>query len=76
MACTMPEPFKFPSFGSCQKRFLWTDKDVDLAPHLVVSLVLHVGDMEKLPHAIGFESLSPFFSQQEGSMFHSRRGWR
>ena len=42
---------------SCQKRFLWTHKDVDLALHPVVGLVLQVGDMEKLSHALGFESL-------------------
>ena len=55
MACDMLEPCKFPSLDGGQK------KEFDLAPHLVVSLVLHVGDMEKLPHAIGFESLNPFF---------------
>ena len=30
VACDMPEPYKFPSLASCQKRFLWTHKDVDL----------------------------------------------
>ena len=28
---------------SCQKKFLWTHKGVDLAPHPVVGLVLQVG---------------------------------
>ena len=28
MACDMPEPFKFPSLDSCQKRFLWTHREV------------------------------------------------
>ena len=46
---------------SWQKRFLWIHKEVDLAPHPVVGLVLHVGDTEKFPHALGFESLDPFF---------------
>ena len=32
---------------SCQKRFLWTYKEVDLAQHPVFSLVLQVGDTEK-----------------------------
>ena len=34
----------------------WTHKEVDLVPHLVVSLVLQVGDAEKFPHArnVGF----------------------
>ena len=41
MACKMPEPSKFPLlFASCQKRFLWTHKEVDCAPHPVLGLVL------------------------------------
>ena len=60
MACGMPEPCKFPSLDSCQKRFLWTHKEVDLAPHPVVGLVLQVGDAEKFPQALGFEGLDPF----------------
>ena len=51
----MPEPCKFPSLDSCRKRFLWTDKGVDLAPRPVVGLVLLVGDAEKVPQAPGFE---------------------
>ena len=35
--------------------------EVDLAPHQVVGLVLHVGDVEKFPQALGFESLDLFF---------------
>ena len=52
---------KFPSLDSCQKRFLWTHREVDFAPHPVVSLVLQVGDTEKFPQALGFQSLDPFF---------------
>ena len=54
---------KFRSLDSCQERFLWTHKEVDLAPHPVVGLVLvlQVGDAEKFPHALGFESLNLFF---------------
>ena len=68
----MPEPCTFPTLDSCQKRFLWTHKEVDLAPHPIVGLVLQVGDAEKFPDALGFESLDPFFfeSQPAGSMFH------
>ena len=33
--CDMPEPCEFPSLDSCQKRFLWTHKEVDHAPHPV-----------------------------------------
>ena len=40
MVCDMPKPCKFPSLDSCQKRFLWTHKEVDLALHQVVGLVL------------------------------------
>ena len=63
MACDMPEPCKFQSFDSCQKRFLWTQKEVDLAPHPVVGLVLQGGDAAKFPQALGFESLDPFFPE-------------
>ena len=42
-------------------RFLCTYKEVDFAPHQVIGLVLHVGDVEKFPHALGFQSLDPFF---------------
>ena len=35
---------KLPSIYSCQKRFLWTHKEVDFAQHPVVGLVLQVGD--------------------------------
>ena len=38
VACEMPEPCKFPSLNSCEKRFLWTHKEADLAPHPVVVL--------------------------------------
>ena len=40
MACKMPKPCKFPSIDSCQKQFLWTHKEVDLALHPVIGLVL------------------------------------
>ena len=71
VACNMPEPFQFPSFDSCQKRFLWTNKEVDLAPH-PVGLVLPVGDAEKFPQALGFESLDPFLRvSKQGLCFTS-----
>ena len=57
----MPAPCKFSSPDSCQKRFLWTHKEVDLAPHPVVGHELQVGDAEKFPQAPGLESLDPFF---------------
>ena len=60
MVCDMSEPCKFPSLDSCQKRFLWIHKEVDLAPHPVVGLVLQVGDAEKIPCELDFKSLDPF----------------
>ena len=66
VACDMPDPRKFPSLDSCQKRFLRTQKEVDLAPDLVVGLVLLVGDTEKFPHALVFQSLDDFFLSQHG----------
>ena len=38
--CDMYEPCKFPSLDSRQKRFPWTLKEFDLAPHPVYGLVL------------------------------------
>ena len=61
MACDMPELCKFPSLDSCQRKFGWTKNRGDFAPHPVVGLVLQVGDAEEFPHALGFESLGPFF---------------
>ena len=52
-----------------KKRFLWTHKEVDLTLNPVVGLVLQVGDVEKFPQALGFESLDPSFSQQAGLCF-------
>ena len=40
MVCETLEPGRFPSLDSCQKRFLWTHKEVDLALHQVIGLVL------------------------------------
>ena len=40
----MPEPCELPSLDSCQKRSLWTNKEVDLAPNPVVGRVFQVGD--------------------------------
>ena len=51
MACDMPKPWKFLSLDSCQKGFLWTHMEIDLAPHLVVGLVLKVGNVDEFPLA-------------------------
>ena len=75
MGCDMPEPCKFPSLDSCQKRFPWTHKEADLAPHPAVGLVLQVGDAEKSPQIFGFKSLDPFFQGQRArSVFYSHTG--
>ena len=63
MACDMPEPCKFPSLDGCQKRFLLTYKEADLALHPVIGLVLQEGDTEKFPLALGSEALNPFLSE-------------
>ena len=57
----MPEQSEFLSLGSCRKRFLWIYKEGNLALHLVIGLVLQVGDEEKFPQALGFQNLDPFF---------------
>ena len=57
------------SRDSSQKRFLWTHKEVDLASHPVVGLVLQVGDTEKFPLALCFESLDPFSASKQGPCF-------
>ena len=68
--CDMPETCKFLSLDSCQKRFLWAHKEADLASHPVVVLVLQVGDVEKLPQGLGFESPDPFFRvRKQGPCF-------
>ena len=59
MACDVPEPGKFPSLDSCQKRFLRAHKEVDLAPHPVVGLVPQVRHAEKFSQALGLECLNP-----------------
>ena len=56
----MTEPCEFPSLHSFQKQFLKAHKEVGLAPQLVTGLVLQVGDVRKLPQALGLESLVPF----------------
>ena len=56
MVCDMPKSCKFLSLDSSRKRFLWTQKEVDLALHPVVGLVLHLGDVEKFPHTLGFRT--------------------
>ena len=60
MACDMPEPCEFPSFDSCQERFLWAQEEADPAAHPVVAPVLQVGDAETFSQALGLESLDPF----------------
>ena len=40
IVCDMTEPCMFPLLASCQKKFQWTHKEADLAPHLVVGLAL------------------------------------
>ena len=55
----MPEPCKFSSLNSCQKSFLQTPNEIDLAPQLVIGLVLQVGDAEKFPKVLAFKKMDP-----------------
>ena len=61
MALDRPKPCEFPSFDSGQKSILLGHREVDIAPHPVVGLVLHAGDAEKFPEALGLENLDFFF---------------
>ena len=70
VVCDMPEPCQFPSHYSCQKRFLWTHKEVDLALHQVIGLVLQVGDTEKFSQALGFEILQWILFSESVSRVH------
>ena len=75
MACDMPTPCKIPSLDSCQTRFLWTNKEVDIAPHSVIGLVLQDGDAEKFPQVLGFEGLDLFFRVcKQGPRFTEENG--
>ena len=66
----MPEPCKVPSLDRCQKRCLRAHKEVDFALHPGVGLVFQVGDAEKFPQALNFESLDSFFSvSKQGPCF-------
>ena len=70
MACYVPKPCEFPSLDRCQKMFLWTQEEVDPALHPVIGFLLQVGDAERLPHALGFENLDPFFrGSKQGPRF-------
>ena len=73
----MSEPCKFRLLIVVRKEFLWTHKEVDLAPHPIVDLVLQVGDAEKFAqHLETSKTHLPwihFQSRQAGSMFKRRQ---
>ena len=48
----MTRPDHASSDDSCQKRFLWAHKEVDLVPHPVDGLVLQVGNALKFFQAL------------------------
>ena len=70
VVASWPEPCKVSSLDSRQKMFLRTHKEVALAPHLVFDLWPQVGDAEKFPQALGFESLKQFFFSESASRVH------
>ena len=53
-ACDMPKTSEFPSLDNCQKRFLRTHKEVDLAQHPVISTVLQEGSAKKVSSSTWF----------------------
>ena len=57
MVRDMPEPCEFPSLDSCQKRFFWARKEVDVALHPFAAFLLQERDAEKFPQARGRQSL-------------------
>ena len=59
MVCDMQEPSKFLFLDSCQKRFLWTHKEVDLALHPVIGPLLQVKGAKKFPQSLGFHVSEP-----------------
>ena len=74
--CDMPEPCKSPSIDSCKKKFLWTQKDVDLALQPVLDLVLQAGETKKSSQTLGLENLDflgfflfCFLVSKQGSCF-------
>ena len=71
VVCDMPEPCKFPSLDSCQKRFLRTHKEVDLALNPVVGPVLQAGDVKKFPHALAFESIHILKANAKHTQVHT-----
>ena len=75
MAFDVPEPCKFPFQGICQKTFVWTHKELDLALHLAVVPVLPSRRCGEVSSCTWFQKPGSFFSiRKQGFMFHSRRG--
>ena len=55
-----PESCEFLSLDNWQKKFLWSNKEVDHASRPVVGLFPQMGDAETFPQALGLKSLDPF----------------
>ena len=69
-ACDMPKPWKFPSFDSGQKSFLWTHKEVYHAR--IQSLVLFP-KTGRVTSGTWFRSLDPFFRvSKQGPSFTAK----
>ena len=77
VVCDMPEPRKFPSLDSYHNRFLWTNKEIDFAPHPVVGLVLQVGKCGDVSSCTWFRNPDSFFSESASRIPVSHTGgWR
>ena len=59
--CDMPEPRKFQFLVPAE--FLWTHKEVDLAPHPVVGLALQVEDAESFLRHLVSKAWTLFFPE-------------
>ena len=68
--CNMPEPCKFVSLASCQKRFPWTYKEVDLTPHSVVPSYFHINELLTKDHPSFKTAFAGFLGWLSEEGFH------
>ena len=70
--CNMPEPCKFVSLATCQKRFRWTYKEVDLTSHPVVSSYFHINELLTKDHPSFKTAFAGFLGGLSEEGFHCR----
>ena len=69
----MPKLCEYPSLDSCKKTFMWAHKEVDVASHPVVGLILQVGDAKKFPQTLGLESVDLKCKRDKNDVSYSKR---